>query len=153
VKLWTGAPAVQPTVREKEHALAFRVADKTSISKPVRCTFPYDRDEIMNFGHTLSEHSPEDSAMAEFPAPPWQLRVDIRVKRFRSLWNFSASFKPPEVEVGAEETLVAVWGRIMSSIPNLPSVNEIGLMPRSPSLEMPVTMPNKDVEIAIGATI
>jgi hypothetical protein len=44
-KMWievTGVRTVQPTVRKKEHVLIFRVANKTYMSNPTECTFPYD---------------------------------------------------------------------------------------------------------------
>jgi hypothetical protein len=91
-KLWTGITGVrtgQPMMRKKEHVLALRMANKVSVSKPAECTFPYDLDEIMSLGHDISEHIPEQPALAEFPAQPWGHRVDILVKRFRTHWEAS----------------------------------------------------------------
>jgi hypothetical protein len=101
VKLWTGVTGVktvQPTIRKKEHVLAFRVANKGYMSKPVECTFPYDLDEIMSVGHELSECIPEQPVLAEFPAQPWGHRVDIRVKRFRTHWDIRAPSGEQEEE-------------------------------------------------------
>jgi hypothetical protein len=80
VMLWTGN-TVTLTVRGKEHVLVFHVAEKKLVSERVRCTFPYDPDEIMTFGHTLSDQIPEQPALANFPAQPWPDRVHITVKR------------------------------------------------------------------------
>jgi hypothetical protein len=144
---------VQPTVREKEHVLAFRVADKTYVNKPTKCTFPYDLDEIMSVGHALLEHIPEQPAQAEFPVQPWQSRVDIQYKRFRSLWKIRAPFRDQEVEVWADESPATVWRRIMAGVPKLPSYHEIGLTPKGLGVEMIVTMPRREIEVTIGATI
>jgi hypothetical protein len=85
----------------------------------------------MGQGHALSERIPEQPVQADFPEHPWQPRVDIRVKRFRSLWRVQAPFGNHEIEVGAEETLATVWRRIRIRAPSLRSFEEIGLTPRS----------------------
>jgi hypothetical protein len=41
----------------------------------------------------------------------------------------------------------------MARVPNLPSYHEIGLTPKGLSVRMVVTMPRREVEITIGATI
>jgi hypothetical protein len=87
----TGVKAIQLTMRKKEHVLAFRVANKIYVSKPIECTFPYDLDEIMSVGHELSECIPDQPVLAEFPAQPWGHKVDILVKRFRTHWEI----RPP----------------------------------------------------------
>jgi hypothetical protein len=86
VELWAGSLVV-PTGREKEHTLVFHVAEKKFTRKVVRCTFPYDQAEIMNFRHTASDQIPEQSTLAEFPAPSWPGIVHVTVKGFRSVWK------------------------------------------------------------------
>jgi hypothetical protein len=153
VELWAGITGVQPTMREKEHVLAFRVANKSYVSKPIECTLPYDLDEIMGVGHELSECIPEQPTSVEFPAQPWGHRVDIRVKRFRTYWEIRAPFGDQEEDAGAEETPATVWERIMARDTRLPPYPEIGLTPKDLSIRMVVTMPRKEVEIAVGAMI
>jgi hypothetical protein len=58
-----------------------------------------------------------------------------------------------EVGFGVEESLETVLERIQSRVPGMPSLKEVGISPRSFGLEMKVTMPRKDVEVTIGATV
>jgi hypothetical protein len=156
VKLWTGVTlvkTVQPTMRKKEHVLAFRVANKGYVSKPMECTFHYDLEEIMSVVHELSECIPDQPVLAEFPAQPWGHKVDILVKRFRTHWEIRAPFGDQEEEAWAEEAPATVWGRIMARDPRLPPYHEIDLTPKGVSIRMVVTMPRKEVEITVGATI
>jgi hypothetical protein len=156
VKLWTGVTGVKtvhPTMRKKEHVLAFRVANKVYMSKPAECTFPYDLDEIMSVGHELLERIPEQPTLAEFPAQPWGHRVNSLVKRRRTRWEIKTPFGDQEEEAWAEEAPATVRGRIMARNPRLPPYHEIGLTPKGLSVRMVVTMPRKEVEIAVGATI
>jgi hypothetical protein len=152
-KLWEGAPRALPTIREKEHVLVFQVGSRTLVSKPVKCSFPYDLGEIMGHGHALLDSIPEEPILADFAVQPWQPRVEIRVKRFRSLWEMQAPFGKQEIEVEASETPDMVWRRLRMRNPNLPSFEEIGLTPRCLNPEMTVTIPRIEVEIVIGATI
>jgi hypothetical protein len=78
--LWHGEPAT-PTTREKEHILVFHVGERKFTSEKVRCGFQYDLDEIMTFGHSPSPMIPEHLTFAAFPEQPWQLIVNIQVKR------------------------------------------------------------------------
>jgi hypothetical protein len=84
VPLWQAptSAAPEPTIRAKEHAFVFNVAKKKFTSKIVKCSFPYDLAEIMNFGHTISDQISDQPSRAEFPPPQWQDRVQIIVKRF-----------------------------------------------------------------------
>jgi hypothetical protein len=81
VPLWPAAP--EATVREKVYIFVFQVGGKKFVSEMVRCSFPYDLNEIVNFGHTLSAQISEQSALAEFPAQPWPERVQIQGRIFR----------------------------------------------------------------------
>jgi hypothetical protein len=138
---------------EREHILQFDVAGKKSTSKQVCCTYPYDVDEIMRFGHTLAEQVPEDPACAEFPAQPWNTLVVIGVKKFRSLWKLPSPFKNQEIEVGSEELLEAIWEGFRQKDQRFPEFAAVGLTPRSLSIEMKVTMPKRDVMVVVGAVV
>jgi hypothetical protein len=46
VSLWQGEPA-GPTIREKEHTFVFHGAEKKFTSRPAKCGFPYDLEEIV----------------------------------------------------------------------------------------------------------
>jgi hypothetical protein len=67
--LGTGVP-VLPTVREKDHVLEFTVAGKKFMSKHGKCSYLYDMDEIMRFGHTRLDQIPEQPALPDFPTQP-----------------------------------------------------------------------------------
>jgi hypothetical protein len=59
IELWPRAPvAVQPTFREKDHNLVFQVAKKNVTSRQVQCSFPYDLDETITLGNSLSDQIP-----------------------------------------------------------------------------------------------
>jgi hypothetical protein len=76
VELWIGEPPL-PTIREREHVGQFDVAGRMCSSKHVSCTYPYDPDESMRFGHMLANQIPDNPACADSPAQPWPTSLFI----------------------------------------------------------------------------
>jgi hypothetical protein len=82
-------PAIQfdgdvPTLDQrllKEHRLAWNLAG-TTIHAPAVSTWwlPYNRQAIMNYGHSVNTSIPADPNEAEFPDEPWPQDVCIRIK-------------------------------------------------------------------------
>jgi hypothetical protein len=115
---------------------------------------------------------PENPAAAEFPAQPWtnnrndnnntltwsgpttvdhssqdssqEIPLDVEIP---------GRFKNQVLEVDTEEPLKSIWERLRRKDTRLPEFTEVGLTPRSISLEMKVTMLKKDVMVVIGAVI
>jgi hypothetical protein len=110
-------------------------------------------DEIMRFGHVPSHRIPERPAAAEFPEQPWTSLVKIQVKRSRSMWSFTDPFKNQDIEIGADEPLEAIWGRLKQVESWPPELRQVVLTPRSTNMEMKVTIPKRYLLVVIGAVI
>jgi hypothetical protein len=65
----------------RDHALSFLFNGHLIRDQVVSSwRLPYDRDEIMRYGHRLNTDAPPSAAEAEFPREPWPDQVTIRVK-------------------------------------------------------------------------
>jgi hypothetical protein len=65
----------------KDHALSFILNGHTIQDSVVSSWWlPYDKEEVMRYGHRLSSDIPHSAADAEFPPEPWPNRVTVRLK-------------------------------------------------------------------------
>jgi hypothetical protein len=65
----------------KEHVLAFQSQGVLTESPAVSSWWdPYDKEQMMRYGHRLNTSIPPSVAEAEFPSEPWPKGVVIRIK-------------------------------------------------------------------------